>query len=34
MRRDIGEPLPVDLSASAALVEAVGRVEPERGQEP
>ncbi len=34
MRRDIGEPLPVDLSASAALVEAVGRVEPERGQVP
>ncbi len=34
MRQDTGEPLPLDLTASEALVEAVGRVGPERGQVP
>jgi len=34
MRRDVGGPLPIDLSASEALVQAVGRFDPERGQAP
>jgi hypothetical protein len=34
MRRDTGEPLPLDLSASQALVDAVGRFDPARGELP
>jgi hypothetical protein len=34
MRRDTGEPLPLDLSASEELGDAVGRFEPERLQVP
>jgi hypothetical protein len=34
MRRDTAEPPPLDLSASQALVDAVGRFDPERGELP